>query len=73
MAEIEWYAQAIQTYDIPSDGLVLCYCDLAYSASLGLTAKFRRDSIAFKWAGRNSRDHPFGDRMESKPYGLHIR
>ena len=50
MAEIEWYAQAIQTYDIPSDGLVLCYCDLAYSASLGLTAKFPRDSIAFKWA-----------------------
>lgn len=50
LAEIEWYAQAIQTYDIPSDGLVLCYCDLAYSASLGLTAKFPRDSIAFKWA-----------------------
>ena len=50
LSEIEWYAQAIQTYDIPSDGLVLCYCDLAYSASLGLTAKFPRDSIAFKWA-----------------------
>ena len=29
---------------------MLCYCDLAYSASLGLTAKFPRDSIAFKWA-----------------------
>lgn len=46
---VEEYAQAVQTYDIPSDGLVLTYCDLAYSASLGQTAKFPRDSIAFKW------------------------
>lgn len=47
---VEKYAQMVQTYDIPSDGLVMCYCDLDYSASLGLTAKFPRDSIAFKWA-----------------------
>ena len=47
---IDAYAEKVKTYDIPSDGLVLSYCDLAYSASLGLTAKFPRHSIAFKWA-----------------------
>lgn len=47
---IESYAEKVKNYDIPSDGLVLSYCDLAYSASLGLTAKFPRHSIAFKWA-----------------------
>ncbi len=47
---IETYAEKVKEYDIPSDGLVLSYCDLAYSASLGLTAKFPRHSIAFKWA-----------------------
>lgn len=47
---IENFAAKIQTYDVPSDGLVLTYCDMAYGASLGRTAKFPRDSIAFKWA-----------------------
>lgn len=47
---IEYYAKRTEGYDIPSDGLVLTYDDLAYSASLGRTAKFPRDSIAFKWA-----------------------
>jgi len=44
------FERSIENYDIPSDGLVLVYDDLAYSASLGRTAKFPRDSIAFKWA-----------------------
>lgn len=44
------YEKKIQTYDIPSDGLVLSYEDIAYGLSLGRTAKFPRDSIAFKWA-----------------------
>ncbi|MCM1244202.1 MAG: NAD-dependent DNA ligase LigA [Roseburia sp.] len=35
--------------DLPSDGLVLTYDDIDYSRSLGRTAKFPRDSIAFKW------------------------
>ncbi|MGN0131435.1 MAG: NAD-dependent DNA ligase LigA [Lachnospiraceae bacterium] len=47
---IESFAQKIVDYDVPSDGLVLTYCDMAYGASLGRTAKFPRDSIAFKWA-----------------------
>lgn len=40
----------IESYDIPSDGLVLTYDDIAYGLSLGRTAKFPRHSIAFKWA-----------------------
>ena len=34
---------------VPSDGLVLNYNDIEYGRSLGETAKFPRDSIAFKW------------------------
>lgn len=44
------FAEDIQTYDIPSDGLVLLLDDIAYGDSLGRTAKFPRNSIAFKWA-----------------------
>ncbi len=47
---IDYFAQAIETYDVPSDGLVLTYEDIAYGQSLGRTAKFPRHSIAFKWA-----------------------
>ncbi len=50
LERIEYFAKAIESNDIPSDGLVLTLQDLAYSASLGRTAKFPRDSIAFKWA-----------------------
>lgn len=46
---IEEYEEAIRTFDVPSDGLVLTYEDIAYGKSLGRTAKFPRDSIAFKW------------------------
>lgn len=44
------FARRIPDNDIPSDGLVLTYNDIAYGKSLGRTAKFPRDSIAFKWA-----------------------
>jgi len=47
---IEYFADAIVSYDIPSDGLVLIFDDIAYGKSLGRTAKFPRDAIAFKWA-----------------------
>ena len=43
------FARRIQHYEIPSDGLVLSYDDIAYGRSLGQTSKFPRDSIAFKW------------------------
>ena len=44
------FAEAVEKNDVPSDGLVLLYDDIAYGESLGRTAKFPRDSIAFKWA-----------------------
>lgn len=50
LEQIERFAQQIETYDIPSDGLVLVLNDIAYGESLGRTSKFPRDSIAFKWA-----------------------
>lgn len=47
---IELFEKKIEHYDVPSDGLVLTYEDIAYGQSLGRTAKFPRHSIAFKWA-----------------------
>ena len=46
---VEYFAKAIQTYDYPSDGLVLVFDDIEYGLSLGTTAKFPRNGIAFKW------------------------
>lgn len=48
--EVAWFAQHIENNEVPSDGLVLVYDDIAYGQSLGATAKFPRDSFAFKWA-----------------------
>ena len=47
---IEDYARRVESYEIPSDGLVLTFEDIAFGQSLGRTAKFPRHSIAFKWA-----------------------
>lgn len=47
---IDLFEKKIVSYDIPSDGLVLTYDDIAYGQSLGQTSKFPRHSIAFKWA-----------------------
>ena len=46
---VKWFAEKISQNDFPSDGLVLILDDFAYGKSLGTTAKFPRDSIAFKW------------------------
>jgi len=46
---IRWFSENIAVSDMPSDGLVLTYDDIKYGRSLGETAKFPRDSIAFKW------------------------
>ena len=50
LSAVEDYESRVAEYDVPSDGLVLIYDDIAYGQSLGRTAKFPRDSIAFKWA-----------------------
>ncbi len=47
---VQAFSDRIQDNDFPSDGLVLIYDDIAYGRSLGRTAKFPRNSIAFKWA-----------------------
>lgn len=46
---VQVFAEKVKNYDIPSDGLVLLYDDIAYGVSLGRTAKFPRHSLAFKW------------------------
>ncbi len=47
---MDYFSKAIEKNEVPSDGLVLVYHDIAYGRSLGRTAKFPRDSFAFKWA-----------------------
>lgn len=47
---VKYFAEKISGYDVPSDGLVLVFNDIAYGQSLGTTSKFPRDSMAFKWA-----------------------
>lgn len=47
--EIENFERNIEAQDVPSDGLVLILDDIKYSESLGATAKFPRDAMAFKW------------------------
>ena len=46
---VEQFSQKIEENDIPSDGLVLLMDDIAYGESLGATAKFPRNAMAFKW------------------------
>ncbi|MGI6721694.1 MAG: NAD-dependent DNA ligase LigA [Anaerovoracaceae bacterium] len=54
---VEHFAEKVKDNDMPSDGLVLIYNDIAYGESLGETAKFPRSAIAFKWRDeiRNTR------------------
>ena len=44
-----YFEEKIRTYEIPSDGLVALYDDIAYGDSLGNTAKSPRNAMAFKW------------------------
>lgn len=54
---IQFFADSIDNNPIPSDGLVLTYNDIEYGRSLGRTAKFPRDAIAFKWADETAKTH----------------
>lgn len=54
---VKFFAEKIAENDFPSDGLVLVYDDIAYGRSLGRTAKFPRDSFAFKWADEVRETH----------------
>ena len=46
---MEYFSGQVVKNDFPSDGLVALYDDIAYGDSLGTTAKFPRNSYAFKW------------------------
>ena len=52
---IDYFSSKVVENDFPSDGLVMSFDDLEYSKSLGRTAKFPRDSIAFKWRDETAR------------------
>ncbi|MDO4336659.1 MAG: NAD-dependent DNA ligase LigA [Eubacteriales bacterium] len=54
---MDYFANAVGTNDFPSDGLVALYDDIAYGDSLGSTAKFPRNSLAFKWADEMRETH----------------
>ena len=54
LEEIDKYEAAIPDFDIPSDGLVLTLEDSQYAKTLGETAKYPKDSIAFKWRDQNA-------------------
>ncbi|MGN0506529.1 MAG: NAD-dependent DNA ligase LigA [Lachnospiraceae bacterium] len=54
---IHYFSGQVANNDFPSDGLVLSFDDLEYSRSLGRTAKFPRDSIAFKWKDEVAKTH----------------
>ncbi|MBQ0018375.1 MAG: NAD-dependent DNA ligase LigA [Clostridiales bacterium] len=51
---IDRFEAKIPDFDIPSDGLVLMLDDEEYARSLGETAKFPRDAMAFKWRDQNA-------------------
>ena len=46
---VKRFSDKIPSNDFPTDGLVLSFDDIAYGRSLGTTAKFPRNAIAFKW------------------------
>lgn len=54
---MDWFADQVARNDFPSDGLVALYDDIAYGESLGTTAKFPRNSYAFKWADEMRTTH----------------
>lgn len=47
----------VKTNEFPSDGLVLLFDDIEYGNSLGSTAKFPRNAIAFKWKDEIATTH----------------
>jgi len=47
---VDYFKSVVQQQNFATDGLVLTFDDVEYSEGLGVTSKFPRDSIAFKWA-----------------------
>lgn len=66
----DYFKGQVAKNDFPSDGLVLSYDDLEYSRSLGRTAKFPRDAIAFKWADEVAKTHLLSVEWSASRTGL---
>ena len=67
---IRAFSEKIADNDFPSDGLVVIYDDIAYGAALGHTAKFPRNSIAFKWADEEAETTLLGIEWSPSRTGL---
>ncbi len=48
--DVNLFKSKINNFDFATDGLVVTLDDINYSNHLGVTSKFPRDSIAFKWS-----------------------
>lgn len=57
LGSIAEFEEAVAMQEYPSDGLVLTLDSISYSESLGQTAKFPRDSMAFKWQDETAVTH----------------
>lgn len=68
--EIEKFTNEVDTFDYPVDGLVLTLNDLAHGNLLGCTAKFPRDSMAFKWPDTSVTTRVRGMKWSVSPTGL---
>lgn len=51
---LDFFSEEVLTYDVPVDGMVLTLEDTVYGASLGSTAKYPKNAIAFKWRDQNA-------------------
>lgn len=67
---VAYFSREIKNRDFASDGLVLVYDDIAYSKSLGTTAKFPRDGLAFKWKDEISETHILNIEWNTSRTGL---
>ena len=54
---MDYFAEAVTKNDFPSDGLVALYDNISYGESLGSTARFPRNAMAFKWADEMRETH----------------
>ncbi len=66
----DYFKGQVAKNDFPSDGLVLSFDDIEYSRSLGRTAKFPRDAIAFKWADEVAKTHLLSVEWSASRTGL---
>ncbi|MBQ6076447.1 MAG: NAD-dependent DNA ligase LigA [Lachnospiraceae bacterium] len=69
-AGVQAFKSEVAANPIPSDGLVLLMDDIAYGRSLGTTAKYPRDSIAFKWEDETARTRLTGVEWSASRTGL---